>query len=149
MYEKLHSYLNDLIGKKLEKMKLVFQMIVLDFEKYGIHCQSFTRVSRNNDILFTTYDYQSWDEKEEINNDERYFFDKYSEDIVNGTVIKVIHNDKNDLTILLDNDVLIEVFVSNGYHHYEEEQEQWRLLIDEERGKSQHIVVYNKHIEMG
>ena len=148
MYEKLHGYLNELIGKKLERMKLVFQMIVLDFGKYGIHCQSFTRVSRNNDILFTMYDYQSWDEKVDTNNDEKYFFDKYRSEIINGVVIKVIYNKFNDLTLIFDNGVIIETFVSNGYNHFVEEIEQWRLLVDTSDDESKHIVIYNKRAEI-
>ena len=63
MIEKLHNNLERLVGSKLEDIKLACQMLILNFGNVGIHCQQFTRVSKNNDILFTTLDYQSWDEK--------------------------------------------------------------------------------------
>ena len=147
MTEKLDEYLKQLVGTKLNRINLATQMIILDFGKMGIHCQTWTRISKYNDILFTTYDYQSWDEKVDTNNDEWYFFDKYQSEIVNGSVENIYLNQLNDLTIFLDNGIKIEIFVGNGYFHYAEEQEQWRLLVDVDSKTSQHIVVYNKHIE--
>lgn len=148
MIEKLHNYLDQLVGSKLEDIKLACQMIILNFGNVGIHCQQFTRVSKNNDILFTTLDYQNWDEKVDTNNDEKYFFDKYRNEIINGIIIKVIYNKFNDLTFIFDNGVIIETFVSNGYNHFVDEVEQWRLLIDTSNDASKHIVVHNKNVEL-
>ncbi len=146
MEKTLQNYLNKLIGMKLEKINLACQMIQLDFGKCNIHCQTFARIKKENDILFTTYDYQSWDEKEDVNNDEWYFFNKYKKEIINGVVVKVLFSNTYDLTLILDNGITIEIFVSNGYHHYVEEQEQWRFLIDT-KNVFHHFVIYNKHVE--
>ena len=132
-------------GLKLNKISLACQMIILDFGRVGSHCQCLTRIIKGTDILFTTQDYQSWDGKEDTNNDEWYFYQKYKPIIEGGVVEEININSINDLFIKLNNDVCIEVYVSNGYYHYEEEQEQWRLLVAGE--KSYHMVVYNKHIE--
>lgn len=148
MVEKLHNYLDQLVGIKLKDIKLACQMIILDFGNIGIHCQQFTRVSKNDDILFTTLDYQSWDEKVDTNNDEKYFFDKYRNEIIGGGVARIIYNKFNDLTIIFDNGVVIEIFVSNGYNHFVDEIEHWRLLIDTSDDDSKHIVIYNKKVEM-
>ena len=148
MVEKLHNYLDKLVGIKLKDIKLACQMIILNFGNIGIHCQQFTRVSKNDDILFTTLDYQSWDEKVDTNNDEKYFFDKYRNEIIGGAVARIIYNKFNDLTIIFDNGVVIETFVSNGYNHFVDEIEQWRLLIDTSDDDSKHIVIYNKKVEM-
>ena len=148
MVGKLHNCIDQLVGKKIEDIKLACQMIILNFDKVGIHFQQFTRVSKNDDILFTTLDYQSWDEKVDTNNDEKYFFDKYRSEIINGVVIKVIYNKFNDLTLIFDNGVIIETFVSNGYNHFVEEIEQWRLLVDTSDDESKHIVIYNKRAEI-
>lgn len=148
MVEKLHNYLDQLVGIKLKDIKLACQMIILDFGNIGIHCQQFTRVSKNDDILFTTLDYQSWDEKVDTNNDEKYFFDKYRNEIIGGGVERIIYNKFNDLTIIFDNGVVIEIFVSNGYNHFVDEIEHWRLLIDTSDDDSKHIVIYNKKVEM-
>ena len=148
MVEKLHNYLDQLVGIKLKDIKLACQMIILDFGNIGIHCQQFTRVSKNDDILFTTLDYQSWDEKVDTNNDEKYFFDKYRNEIIGGGVARIIYNKFNDLTIIFDNGVVIEIFVSNGYNHFVDEIEHWRLLIDPSDDDSKHIVIYNKKVEM-
>ena len=148
MIEILHKYLDKLEGTKLKEINLVCQMLILDFDSFGIHFQSFTRISKNNDLLFTTLDYQSWDGKEDINNDEKFFFDKYKNEIINGVVVKVNYNKFNDLIIFLDNGIVIETFVSNGYNHFVEEIEQYRLLIDTDKEENKHIIVYNKHIEI-
>ncbi|MGM9968999.1 MAG: hypothetical protein ACI35S_01215 [Anaeroplasma sp.] len=148
MFEKLQNYLDQLVGSKLKDIKLACQMIILDFGNISIHCQQFTRVSKNDDILFTTLDYQSWDEKSDTNNDEKYFFDKYRDEIINGFVTKVTYNKFNDLTIIFDNGVVIESFVSNGYNHFVDEIEQWRLLIYTSTDDSKHIVVYNKRVDL-
>ena len=148
MVEKLHNYLDKLVGIKLKDIKLACQMIILNFGNNGIHCQQFTRVSKNDDILFTTLDYQSWDEKVDTNNDEKYFFDKYRNEIIGGAVVRIIYNKFNDLTIIFDNGVVIETFVSNGYNHFVDEIEQWRLLINTSDDDSKHIVIYNKKVEM-
>ena len=148
MVEKLHNYLDQLVGIKLKDIKLACQMIILDFGNIGIHCQQFTRVSKNDDILFTTLDYQSWDEKVDTNNDEKYFFDKYRNEIIGGVVARIIYNKFNDVTIIFDNGVVIEIFVSNGYNHFVDEIEHWRLLIDTSNDDSKHIVIYNKKVEM-
>lgn len=148
MVEKLHNYLDQLVGIKLKDIKLACQMIILDFGNIGIHCQQFTRVSKNDDILFTTLDYQSWDEKVDTNNDEKYFFDKYRNEIIGGVVARIIYNKFNDVTIIFDNGVVIEIFVSNGYNHFVDEIEHWRLLIDTSDDDSKHIVIYNKKVEM-
>ena len=41
-----------------------------------------------------------------------------------------------------------ETFVSNGYNHFVDEVEQWRLLNDTSDDNSKHIVVYNKKVEL-
>lgn len=149
MNKRLENYLNKLVGYKLNSIKFACQMMMFDFGKYAIHSQCLTRISKNDDILFTSYDYQSWDGKDDENNDEWYFFDKYKKVIINGIVTKVIYNNFNDLILVLDNGVSIEIFVSNGYFHYDDEKEQYRLLIDIDTSEdnSVHAVVFNKHIE--
>lgn len=147
MNKKLQKYINNIIGLKLEEINLACEMIMLNFGNYKIHFQSFTRVIKNNDILLTTLDYQSWDKKEDKNNDEWYFLEKYKKEILNGIVIDVSLTKTNDLTIVFDNGITIETYISNGYSHYEEEQEQWRLILKLDNDKSHDIVIYNKHIE--
>ena len=147
MNKKLQKYINNIIGLKLEEINLACEMIMLNFGNYKIHIQSFTRVIKNNDILLTTLDYQSWDKKEDKNNDEWYFLEKYKKEILNGIVIDVSLTKTNDLTIVFDNGITIETYISNGYSHYEEEQEQWRLILKLDNDKSHDIVIYNKHIE--
>ena len=70
-------------------------------------------------------DYQSWDGETEENNDEWYFVEQNRDKIVGGTVTSVKVNALHDVTIVLDNGISIKLFVKNGYHHYDDEQEQW------------------------
>lgn len=147
MNKKLQKYINNIIGLKPKEINLACEMIMLNFGNYKIHFQSFTRIIKNNDILLTTLDYQNWDKKEDKNNDEWYFLEKYKKEILNGIVIDVSLTKTNDLTIVFDNGITIETYISNGYSHYEEDQEQWRLILKLDNDKSQDIVIYNKHIE--
>lgn len=84
MKNELIINLMNLKGLKLNIIKFACQMVILDFGKDGIHCQALTRISKNHDIFFTTFDYQTWDQKESENNDEYYFFEKYKHQIVKG-----------------------------------------------------------------
>ena len=147
MKKELIQNLKRLIGQKLNLIKFACEMIMLDFGKDAIHCQVLTRISKHNDILFTTYDYQTWDGNESKNNDEYYFFEKYKDEIVNGFVTDIKVSNTNDLIIEFDNGVKIEVFIANGYNHYDEENEQWSLLINVMEKHSKHYAVYNKNIE--
>ncbi|NLG31546.1 MAG: hypothetical protein GX546_03120 [Acholeplasmataceae bacterium] len=139
------EFLNNLLGLKLNRMSLMCEMMVFDFGNYGLHCQALTRIRKNNDILFTTYDYQSWDQKVSKNNDEWYFFERYKSVIEGGIVKEISSNEANDLFITMDNGIFIDVIVANGYFYYDDDKEQWRLLCDKEND-SLHMVVYNKQI---
>ena len=147
MKKELIENIMKLKGQTLNSINFACEMIMLDFGKDAIHCQALTRISKHNDILFTTYDYQTWDGNESKNNDEYYFFETYKDEIVNGVVTDIKVSNTNDLIIEFDNGVKIEVFIANGYNHYDEENEQWSLLINAGTEHSKHYVVYNKNIE--
>ena len=72
-----------------------------------------------------------------------------------GKVLSVKINPLFDLTIGLDNGVVIQCFVGNGYAHYGEEREQYRFFetdpdgeTEEEEKLRKHYVVYSKHMEI-
>lgn len=134
-------------GKRLEKLGLACEMMTFEFEGYALHAQGLTRIIKDNDILVATGDYQSWDGECSKNNDEWYFVEKYRDQIVGGKALAVEVSRFHDVRIELDNGVVIEVFVSNGYSHFGEEKEQWRFF---EKGKTDlpHLVVYGKSVEM-
>ncbi|MCM1083204.1 MAG: hypothetical protein NC393_12665 [Clostridium sp.] len=153
----LNKCMSELKDLRLVSFNLACEMMIFDFEKYAIHSQCLTRIIKNDDILFTTLDYQNWDEENDKNNDEWFFKDKYCDEIVGGCVVSVELNALNDVKIVLDNTVTIEMFISNGYYHYAEENEQWRLIkLNPEYKKDMlpkmdvslfHLVVNNKMIE--
>lgn len=153
----LKNILSEIIGCKLVGFSLACEMMMFDFEKYVIHSQCLTRIIKKGNILFTTLDYQNWDGKDDTNNDLWFFKDKYCNEIKGGGVLSVELLPINDLKIILDNGITIEFFISNGYHHYDEENEQWRLIkkdpdytpSNNEKGFSLfHVVVNNKSIEV-
>ena len=122
---KLNEHLQVIVGKQLVALNMACEMMMFSFEKYELHTQCLTRIICNNDILVTTLDYQSWDGETEENNDEWYFVEQNRDKIVGGTVTSVKVNALHDVTIVLDNGISIELFVKNGYHHYDDKQEQW------------------------
>ena len=137
----------DILGKKLDDLNLVCEMMMFSFGKLELHAQCFTRIVKNGDILATTQDYQSWDGATDTNNDEWYFIKQYKDEIIGGAVQSIQISPAKDVLIKLDNGVQIEVFVANGYHHYAEENEQWVYF--KHRDKTYpYIAVYNKTVEV-
>ncbi len=101
-------------------------------------------VLQEEDILFTTFDYQNWDEEVDTNNDEWYHLNKFKNDIVGGIVTAVKVTPSKDLILYLDNEVIIEFFIANGYFHFGEDIEQWRYM----NANKNHIVINSKSVEV-
>lgn len=152
-YCELKTVITKIIGLNLTHISFACEMMSLGFEQYTIHAQCLTRIVKNNDILVTTLDYQSWDGEHEENNDEWYNCDKYRTEIEGGKVLSVEVNPLYDLTITLDNDITIQILIQNSYAHYDEEFEQYRFfefvdrMAEPQKELPKHYVVYSKHID--
>ena len=144
---RLEEHLQTIIGKQLDALNMACEMMMFSFEKYELHSQCLTRIICKNDVLVTTLDYQSWDGEIEENNDEWYFVEQNKDKIVGGTVTSVNVNALHDVTIVLDNSISIELFVKNGYHHFDDEQEQWVFFKRNDRSYP-FITVYNKSVDI-
>ncbi len=132
--ESVRAFLNELVGRKVDYCCCEADILDIGFSgEIVLHGMGLSRVSLNNDILLTTIDYQSWDKKIDTNNDEWYNVERFRNKIVGGTVLSVSYNRIHDLRIVLDNNIVIECFIANGYPHYSDETEQWVLF---ERGPS-------------
>lgn len=145
--ETLQQHLNNIVQKKLIELKLACEMMMFTFEEYALHAQCLTRIIFNNDILVTTLDYQNWDGKVDTNNDERYFIEQYMDKIISGIVMSVKVSSIYDIEIILDNGITIELINKNGYHHFDEECEQWRFFKVDDYSYP-HITVYNKTVDI-
>lgn len=121
----LNKYLQTILGKQLDTLTLACEMMMFSFEGYALHAQCLTRIICGDDVLVTTLDYQSWDGEEEGNNDEWYFVEQHISRIVGGIVVSVNVSPLRDVTIILDNGIRIELLIQNGYHHFDDEHEQW------------------------
>ena len=53
----------------------------------------------------------------------------------------------NDVVISLDNGIRIELFVKNGYHHFDDEHEQW-VFFKRHDHSYPYITVYNKTVDI-
>lgn len=151
----LKNILDNIVGLRLTDIKRACEMLMFHFENYAIHAQCLARIIKNDDILVTTADYQSWDGKSNKNNDEYYNLDKYKSIIEGGTVVSVEVNTLCDLFIRLDNDITIQILIQNGYSHYDQEREQYRFFAmcedeetEEQSQQRNHYVIYSKHIEI-
>ena len=151
----LQNMLNNIIGLRFVDIKQACEMLMFHFDKYAIHAQCLTRIIKDDDILLATADYQSWDGKNDKNNDEYYNLDKYKSIIEGGTIISVEVNPLCDLFIKLDNDITIQILIQNGYSHYDQEREQYRFFEigaddenEEQARQRKHYIIYNKHIEI-
>ena len=144
---KLMEHLQVIIGKQLDAINLACEMMMFSFENYELHTQCLTRIICDNDVLVTTLDYQSWDGEIENNNDEWYFVEQNRAKIVGGTVTSVNVNTLHDVAIVLDTGIRIELFVKNGYHHFDDEQEQWVFFKHHDHSYP-FITVYNKTVDI-
>lgn len=133
-----------IVGARLESLSCDSRMMMFTFGDCAIHVQSLARIIKGGEILVTTRDYRSWDTGDENNNDEFFNIEKFKNQIVGGKILSVDIGVANDLKISLDNGILIEIFNENGYAHFADEQEQYRIF---SVTGGDHIVVYNKHIE--
>lgn len=139
---------DSLLGSKLEVLNCEVNMLEFCFDNsLTIHVNGFGRVIKNNDLLITTQDYQSWDGEESRHNDEWVNMTQFRSDIVGGLVEKVELSPINDLRLILDNGVTIECLIENAYPHYEDEIEQWVLFENKysQKTKRGFLSVYNKH----
>ena len=143
----LSKHLQSIVGKKLDRLTLACEMMCFNFEEFTLHSLCLTRIIKDNDILVTTLDYQNWDGENDINNDEWYFVEQHREKIVGGIVMSVDVSALHDVIVVLDNGIRIELIINNGYHHFDEECEQWRLFKIDDYSYP-HITVYSKTVDI-
>ena len=139
------QFVNRLKGKQLLHVCCEAEILDFDFAPLALHAMGCSRVIKNNDILVTTLDYQSWDLEESTHNDECFNVERFYSEIVGGRVVSVAVSPCHDLSIELDNHVVIECRIANAYPHYEEEQEQWVLFEPTKDHSGAFLTVYNKH----
>ena len=122
-----------LVGQVLTDLGAHYEILILRFGEYEIHVSCFARIIHNGKILLTTRDYQSWDEKDHKHNDMYLNIAKHGETLIGQTVRSVEVSKVNDLFIVLDNDVQIEIFSSEGSHRLSEESEQWFFYMPKDK----------------
>lgn len=147
MEQELVQFVNLLVGKKLIHFCCEAEILDFDFSPMVLHAMGCSRIIKNNDILVTTLDYQSWDLSESTHNDEWFNMERFNSEIIGGTVISVKVSPWHDLRIELDNNVVIECLIANAYPHYEKEQEQWVLFESSKNHHGTFLIVYNKGID--
>ena len=144
---KLNEHLQIIVGKRLDGLRLICEMMDFCFGDYALHALCHTRIISDNDILVTTLDYQSWDRQEDTNNDEWYFVEQYRDKIEGGIVTSVNVNSFHDVLIILDNGIRIEMYIKNGYHHFDDECEQW-VFFKVDDHSFPFVTVYNKTVDI-
>ena len=141
------QFVNLLVGKRLLHFCCEADILDFDFAPLVLHAMGCSRVIKNNDILVTTLDYQSWDLHESTHNDEWFNMEKFNSEIVDGVVISVEISPCHDLRIELDNHIVIECLIANAYPYYVEEQEQWVLFEQTKDHSGIFLTVYSKSID--
>ena len=142
------SFVNQLLGKRLESLTCACEMLNFEFsEGLALHAFGLTRIIQGDDILLTTADYQSWDEADAAHNDEWFNAQRFREQIVGGTVLSAEMNPLHDLRIRMDNGITVECLIANATPHYGEEQDQWMLFEATGDGGGRFLIVRNRTIE--
>ena len=143
----LLDHFQAIIGKRLTDLHLACEMMMFSFEEFALHAQCLTRIIREDDILVTTLDYQNRDGEDDKNNDEWYFVKQYKEGIIGGVVTSVNVSSLYDVIIVLNNGIRIELINKNGYHHFDDECEQWRFFKAQDYFHP-HVTVYSKTVDI-
>ena len=143
----LQKHFDIIVGKQLTDLHLACEMMMFSFEEYALYTQCLTRIICENDILVTTLDYQNWDGETDTNNDEWYFVEEYRDKIIGGIVTSVNVSSLYDVTIILNNGIRLELINKNGYHHFDDECEQWRLFKGGDYSYP-HITVCSKTVDI-
>ena len=141
----LNEYLQVIVGKKLEKLNLACEMMMFSFEDYAFHALGLTRIIQDNDILVTTLDYQNWDRENDENNAVNPL--SCEGQIEGGVVISVSVTPLYDVEIVMDNGIKIELFVKNGYNHFDDENEQWVFFRQDDHAHP-FISVWSKSVDI-
>ncbi|MDE7325908.1 MAG: hypothetical protein K2N63_06500 [Lachnospiraceae bacterium] len=141
------QFVHSLAGRKLIQFCCECEILDFNFEPLILHAMGCSRIRKNDDILVTTLDYQSWDQMESTNNDEWFNMKKFNSEIVGGTVVSVEISPWNDLYIGLDNGVTIECLIANAYPHFTKEMEQWVLFEHTKDHSGTFLTVYNKSVD--
>ena len=143
----LQKHFDIIVGKQLTDLHLACEMMMFSFEEYALYTQCLTRIICENDILVTTLDYQNWDGETDTNNDEWYFVEEYRDKIIGGIVTSVNVSSLYDVTIILNNGIRLELINKNGYHHFDDECEQW-VFFKVDDHSFPFVTVYNKTVDI-
>lgn len=143
----LQKHLQSIVGKQLNALNLACEMMMFSFEDYALHSLCLTRIILEHDILVTTSDYQSWDGEMDTNNDEWYFVEKHKSQIVGGIITSVNVTPLHDVVIIMDNGVRIELYITNGHHHFDVKHEQW-VFFKQHDHSYPFITVFNKTVNI-
>ncbi len=146
MDERVMEFVNSLVGRQLIYLCCEAEILDFGFGELVLHGMGCSRIIKNNDILVTTLDYQSWDQAESTHNDEWFNLKRFHDEILGGSVVSVRVSPWHDLCIRLDNGVMIECLVANAWPHYEEALEQWVLFRPVGKGRGTFLTVYNKDV---
>ena len=145
---KVEAIIQLLVGQYVKYVTCDANIIDVGFDKITLHISSFGRIRNKKQILVTTNDYQSWDEINESNNDEWQNIKKYEYRIIGGRVLDAEYSSCGDLLIGLDNGIMIECFLSNGEHKYEDECEEWCLFGKDNSDEKFYLIRYSMDIEL-
>ena len=146
--QEIKSFIHQLVGKQLVHFGCEADILEFLFsDNLVLHAMGLSRVICEGDLLVTTFDYQSWDNRGSTHNDEWINADRIKDKISGGCVAAVKLNGIHDLTIELDNGFIIECLVANAYPHYSEESEQWVLFEHTDDRSGRFLTAYNKSIE--
>ena len=120
-------------------------MIRFSIEEYELRALCHIRIIFVNGFIVTTLDYQSFDSEAEANNDELYFFEKYRKN--SGWNYNLCWRQPlNDVVITFNNGIRI-VLYKNGYHHFNDEEEQWIIFKFGDRSYP-FVTVYKKTVDI-
>ena len=72
----------ELVGQTMTDLGAYHEILILRFGEYEIHVSCFARIIHNGEIMLTTQDYQSWDEKDYKHNDMYLNIAKYGAKLI-------------------------------------------------------------------
>ncbi len=131
--DKTFSRVSELVGQNLTDIGANYEILILKFGEYEVHVSGFARIINGRNIMLTTNDYHSSNDKDYRHNDMYFNIAKFGSELIGRSVINVDVSPINDLFIKLDNEIRIEIFNSSGNLSFSHETEHWFLYKPEDK----------------
>ncbi len=136
--------LSPIKNESIKRIRRVTDMLGIDFSNgMSLHCQTQVRFRTRSKLLFTRDDIYVTEDFDDIDSRNNYQINsqKYLPRVIGQRIVSVRVNEIGDITLKLENGVMVEVLIKASKDHFYDYFETYRILYEDENKK--HLVVLN------